>query len=79
AVRQTQFQAEIDANHEFIGSEIGQLTRNIASLQQQINTLVQEGQQDRSQAAIDRAEFRSTVEQLLRVLTQQFNANGHSE
>lgn len=34
---------------------------------------------DRSQAAIDRAEFRSTVNSLLEVLTARFTSNGHSD
>lgn len=37
----------------------------------------EQAEQDRSQAAIDRAEFRSTVNQLLERLVERFNTNGH--
>lgn len=34
---------------------------------------------DRNQAAIDRAEFRTTVNSLLEVLTARFTSNGHGD
>jgi DNA repair exonuclease SbcCD ATPase subunit len=93
AERQARFQqqmeqdrAEMNANHEYLGSEIGQLMRGLGELRQQVSavtnrvdTLAQQAEQDRSQAAIDRAEFRSTVQQILDALTQRFSSNGHGE
>jgi hypothetical protein len=43
----------------------------------QMEKMIQQAEQDRSKAAIDRADFRSTVQQLLEVLSQQFTSNGH--
>jgi len=76
AEQQDRIQQEMNANFEFLGSEVGQLIRGLVELRQQVADFGQLVEQDRSQAAIDRAEFRSTVEQLLRVLTERFTRNG---
>jgi chromosome segregation ATPase len=83
-----QSQIRTDERIERLSDELDDVARDaarmIGDLGQQIqslsNTVAQQGQQaeqDRSQAAIDRAEFRSTVERLLEVLVQQNNGNGH--
>lgn len=69
AERQVAFQDEMNANHEAIGAEIGQLTRGIAELKQQVSTLATNAERDREQ-------FRGVVERLLQVLTNQINGNG---
>ncbi|MBD2091342.1 hypothetical protein H6F67_15960 [Microcoleus sp. FACHB-1515] len=58
---------------------VDQLSTQVSELSITVESLAQQAVQDRSQAEIDRAEFRSTVTQLLEVLTQQFNGNGRSE
>jgi chromosome segregation ATPase len=55
------------------------LTNSVVGLSEQLEQQAQQAEQDRSQAAIDRSEFRSTVTQLLQVLTQQMNGNGRAE
>ncbi|NJL21161.1 MAG: hypothetical protein HC895_10640 [Leptolyngbyaceae cyanobacterium SM1_3_5] len=58
---------------------VDRLTERVDELSITVESLAQQAAQDRSQAEIDRAEFRSTVTQLLEVLTQQFNGNGQNE
>lgn len=58
---------------------VDQLSLQVSELSVVVESLAQQAAQDRSQAEIDRAEFRSTVTQLLEVLTQQFNGNGRGE
>ena len=69
-------QQEINANFEYLGSETGKLINSLVDLRQQMAEYAQRAEQDRSQAAIDRAEFRSTVDRLLQVLTERFTRNG---
>lgn len=40
---------------------------------------IQQAAIDRNQSAIDRAEFRTTVNSLLEFLTSRFTSNGHSD
>jgi hypothetical protein len=69
------FQAVQQANRT-IAENTKQLNATIYGLAEQLEQQAQLAEQDRNQAAIDRAEFRSTVTQLLQVLTQQMNGNG---
>ena len=77
--RMTRIETELDENFQYIGTELGLLTRGLSELRLQVSNLVQVAEQDRSQAAIDRAEFRSTVERLVEVLTARFTRNGQDE
>lgn len=79
ATRQQQFQEQLEAtrqemhaNHEYLGSEIGGLTRSIAELRVVVDQSVR-------QAELDRAQFSRAVEQMIDLLTRQFSSNGHSE
>jgi len=63
---------------ERLGARVDQLTSDVLGLAAQLEQQAQLAEQDRNQAAIDRAEFRSTVEQLLQVLVQRFNGNGRT-
>lgn len=74
--RQDRMQQEMYANFEYLGSETGKLIRSVVDLRQQMAEYAQRAEQDRSQAAIDRAEFRSTVDRILQVLTERFTHNG---
>jgi hypothetical protein len=58
---------------------LNELATQIANLALQLEQQLQQGKQDRSQAAIDRAEFCSTVESLLQVLAQQYNGRTEPE
>lgn len=58
---------------------VQQLALEVGELRMSLEITAQQAEQDRSQAQIDRAEFRTTVTQLLEVLTRQFNGNGRSE
>lgn len=55
---------------------VDQLTSEVSEMRVLMEAAFQQAEQDRSQAQIDRAEFRTTVTQLLQVLTRQFNGNG---
>lgn len=57
---------------------ITQLTADVGGLALQIEQMSREAQQDRSQAAIDRAEFRTTIQTVLDSWTQRFGSNGHT-
>jgi outer membrane murein-binding lipoprotein Lpp len=57
---------------------INQLTSDIGGLALQIEQMSREAQQDRTQAAIDRAEFRSTIQTVLDAWTERFGTNGHT-
>lgn len=79
AERQTQFQEqlqetkdEMDANHEFLGSELGQLIRSVSELRITVDQSVR-------QAELDRQQFARAVEQMIDLLTRQFSSNGHNE
>lgn len=74
--RQVAFQAQLERQNEDLDREFEFIGTSLGRLEQQIASLAQQAEQDRNQASIDRAEFRSTVEQLLQVLTQQLNGNG---
>ena len=39
----------------------------------------EQAERDRNQAAIDRAEFRTTVQDILSVLSERFRANGMND
>jgi outer membrane murein-binding lipoprotein Lpp len=67
----------LTANVDRLGIRVDQLTEDVGNLAIQLEEQAQQSEQDRSQAAIDRADFRSTVDRLLEVLTQQHNGNGH--
>jgi predicted metal-dependent hydrolase len=58
--------------------QLDALTTEVSEMRVLMEASFQQAEQDRSQAAFDRAEFRTTVTQLLEVLTRQFNGNGHS-
>lgn len=57
-------------------SRIGDRVEQVAAT---VEAIAQQGEQDRSQAATDRADFRSTVENILNALVVRFNSNGHGE
>lgn len=75
--RLSERQDRTEQNLDRLGSRVDQLTENIGGLAIQMEQMAQRQEQDRSQAAIDRAEFRATTQQLLEVLTQRFTSNGH--
>ncbi len=63
---------------------LGGLAAQQQQTQQQIDAMLalydgleQRLEQEAAQAAIDREEFRTTVRDLLQVLTQRFTSNGH--
>lgn len=58
--------------------QLDQLTTEVSELRFTMEAAFVQAEQDRNQAAIDRAEFRTTVTQLLQVLTQRFNGNGQN-
>lgn len=71
---------EVVATQQQVNTQaINQLTADIGGLALQIEQMSRGAEQDRSQAAIDRAEFRTTVQGILDALTQRFNSNGHTE
>lgn len=59
-----------------IAVNLDRLTSEVGKLRIMMEITFRQAEQDRSQAQIDRAEFRSTVQQLLETLTRQFNGNG---
>jgi chromosome segregation ATPase len=69
---------ELRATVSELRATVSELSTEVGRVMLGMELLSQQAEQDRNQAAIDRAEFRSTVEQLLRVLTQQFNGNGET-
>ena len=71
---QQRTQQQLDA----LSGNVDRLSGEISEMRVLMEASFQQAEQDRSQAAIDRAEFRTTVTQLLEVLTRQFNGNGHS-
>jgi chromosome segregation ATPase len=62
-----------------LGVKVDQVTEQMGGLAIQMEEMLRNAEQDRSQAAIDRAEFRSTVQQLLEVLSQRLTSNEHSD
>jgi len=60
-----------------MGNRVDRLTEQMGGLAIQMEGMIQQAEQDRSQAAIDRADFRSTFQQLLEVLNQRFTSNGY--
>lgn len=48
----------------------------IAMLEDRFQEFTEQAERDRSQATLDRAEFRTTIQSLLEVLTQRYNGNG---
>jgi len=82
ATAQAQTQQQLDAltlKVDRLSDRVDELTTQVSELSVTVESLAQEAAQDRSQAQIDRAEFRSTVQQLLEVLTRQFNGNGRND
>jgi methyl-accepting chemotaxis protein len=73
-LRETQRQqwAETRASIDDVVRMIGTLAENTEQYRRQ-------AEEDRRQAAIDRVEFRATVQSILDALTQRFSGNGHSE
>lgn len=67
---------QLTTNVDRLTADVGELRSGIGEMATQMELQFEQTEQDRSQAAIDRAEFRSTVEQLLQVLRQSFNGNG---
>ena len=53
-----------------------QLTLVVQSIAETIQRQAEQAERDRNQAAIDRAEFRTTVQDILSVLSERFRANG---
>ncbi len=77
-----QIESLVDSNARSIAANhqaITQLTTDIGGLALQIEQMSREAQQDRSQAALDRAEFRTTVQTILDTWTERFGRNGHAE
>jgi peptidoglycan hydrolase CwlO-like protein len=62
-----------------LGLRVDQLTGKIDNLTEQVTRLTSEISRLAAQADTDRATFRSTVLELLQVLTQQQNGNGHGQ
>lgn len=58
---------------------IDRLSEKLDRLTDRVDLLTASQEQLVSQAAIDRAEFRSTVTQMLEMLTQRFNGNGTNQ
>jgi len=79
AERQEQFQVEMDANHEYIGSELGQLINGLTELKQQVSALTTQVDESVRQADLDRQLFSRSVERMIDILTTQFGSNGHNE
>jgi hypothetical protein len=67
------------ANTRLEWARVDQVTEQMGGLAIQVEGMLRSAEQERSQAALDRAEFHSTVQQLLEVLTQRFTSNGHSD
>lgn len=65
----------IEANNQ----AVSQLTADIGGLALQIEQMIRSAEQDRSQAALDRAEFRTTIQTILDAWTERFGRNGHAE
>ena len=84
--QQAEFQRGVLAFQESTAERDRQREQEITYLFDSINhlaglsqTQIEQAERDRQQAAIDRAEFRSTVRDLLEVLTARFTSNGHSD
>jgi alkyl sulfatase BDS1-like metallo-beta-lactamase superfamily hydrolase len=67
----------IIALSETVREQAEQTDRSISNLRETIRQQSEQAERDRAQAAIDRAEFRTTVEGILNALTERFSGNGH--
>ncbi|MGI0485739.1 hypothetical protein ACN4EK_09905 [Pantanalinema rosaneae CENA516] len=71
----------LDRIEAIVGSNtrsIERLTADVEGLALQMEQMMRSAEQDRSQAALDRTEFRTTVQAILDAWTQRCGGNGHT-
>lgn len=68
-----------ESNARAIAAHSEELRTSIADIVNMVGTVAANLQRQSDQAEIDRAEFRAQFQQLIEVLTQQYNGNGRRE